>query len=140
MTDISIFPDKATIPTNEDVQEKLGQSYELWTRICEMVLQKYPNGLSEWNYPGKKYGWSYRIKDKRRAIIYFLPRDHFFMVGFVFGDKAVNEIMTLPISEEIKNDLNVARKYAEGRGIRITVGDEAILVDIEQLIDVKLKL
>jgi hypothetical protein len=139
MTDISIFPDKATIPTNEDVQEKLGQSYELWTRICEMVLQKYPNGLSEWNYPGKKYGWSYRIKDKRRAIIYFLPRDKFFMVGFVFGDKAVNEIMTLPISEEIKNDLNAARKYAEGRGIRITVGDEAILSDIEQLIDVKLK-
>lgn len=139
MTDISIFPDKATIPTNEDVQEKLGQSYELWTRICEMVLQKYPNGLSEWNYPGKKYGWSYRIKDKRRAIIYFLPRDKFFMLGFVFGDKAVNEIMTLPISEEIKNDLNAARKYAEGRGIRITVGDEAILSDIEQLIDVKLK-
>jgi hypothetical protein len=104
-----------------------------------MVLQKYPNGLSEWNYPGKKYGWSYRIKDKRRAIIYFLPRDKFFMLGFVFGDKAVNEIMTLPISEEIKNDLNAARKYAEGRGIRITVGDEAILSDIEQLIDVKLK-
>lgn len=135
---ISIFQDKATKPTNEDLIAKLDSTYNLWTRIKDFVLEKYPNGLSEWNYPGKKYGWSYRIKDKRRAIIYFLPRDKYFKVAFVFGQKAVDSIMESDISLEIKNELQQAKKYAEGRGIRIDVNNDLILPDIKKLVEVKL--
>ena len=138
MSDISIFPDKAVEPTDKDVQEKLGSKYLLWKRICDLVLEKYPDGFSEWNFPGKKYGWSFRIKDRRRAIIYFLPRDQHFMVAFVFGDKAVKEVMDSKISNKIKEDLNNARKYAEGRGVSIEVNDELTISDIERLIEIKL--
>jgi hypothetical protein len=138
MTDLSIFPDKSSEPTDKDVKEILGSKYELWKRIHDLVYSKYPGGLSEWNYPGKKYGWSYRIKDKKRAIIYFLPRDRYFLVAFVFGDKAVKEVMDSQISEEIKNDLNNARKYAEGRGVKVEVKDESVLTDIERLIEIKI--
>jgi len=135
---ISIFQDKATKPTKKDLIAKLDSTYNLWTRIKDFVLEKYPNGLSEWNYPGKKYGWSYRIKDKRRAIIYFLPRDKYFKVAFVFGQKAVDTIMESDISLEIKNELQQAKKYAEGRGIRIDVNNDLILPDIKKLVEVKL--
>ena len=138
MTDLSIFPDKTPIPTDKDVKEKLGSKYELWKRIHDLVYAKYPDGLPDWNFPGKKYGWSYRIKDKKRAIIYFLPRDGYFMVAFVFGDRAVKKIMNSEISNGIKNDLEKARKYAEGRGVKITIKDESIMPDIERLIEIKL--
>ncbi len=139
MDNASIFLDKTVKPTDKDLAEKLEATYELWKRLHDLVLIKYPNGLADWNFPGKKYGWSFRIKDKRRAIIYFLPRDQFFKVAFVFGDKAINDIMKTGISDKIKEELNQAKKYAEGRGIRIDIKDDSIFPDIEQLIDIKLK-
>lgn len=139
MSDISIFTDKAIVPTEKDLADKLDTAYELWKRIHDLVFDKYPDGLAEWNYPGKKYGWSFRIKDKKRAILYFLPYDRSFKVAFVFGDKATNEIMDSPISDKIKTELKQAKKYAEGRGIRIDVTDDSIISDIEKLIDIKLK-
>ena len=102
-------------------------------------MEPYPDGKAEWNFPGKKYGWSYRIKDKKRAILYFLPLDHYFKVAFVFGQKAFDQIMESPISDRIKKELSEAPKYAEGRGIRIDVKDELILPDIKGLIEIKLK-
>ncbi|MBT3303274.1 MAG: DUF3788 domain-containing protein [Bacteroidetes bacterium] len=138
MDDISIFQDKAIEPIKEDLAKKLNTTDSLWAHLHDFVLEKYPNGLTGWNYPGKKYGWSYRIKDKKRAIIYFLPRDGYFKVAFVFGEKAFNEILNSTISDEIKKELSLAKKYAEGRGIRIEVKNEIIIEDIKKLIEIKL--
>lgn len=139
MEDISIFTDKKIVPKESDLAEILGQTHKLWISICEYTISKYPDGKQEWNFPGQKYGWSFRIKDKKRTIIYLLPRKHFFKVAFVFGDKAVNEIMLSYISDDIKNELSIAKKYAEGRGIRIEISNENQIQDIEKLIDIKLR-
>jgi hypothetical protein len=78
------------------------------------------------------------MKDKKRAIIYFLPRKEYFMVAFVFGDKATAKIMDSAVSSDIKERLSIAKKYAEGRGIRIEIRDESLVKDIETLIEIKL--
>jgi hypothetical protein len=83
MDDIKIFMDKSTVPTDKDLVENLGPTYKLWVQIFDFVIEKYPGGLAEWNYPGMKYGWSFRIKDKKRAIIYFFPHEKYFKVAFV---------------------------------------------------------
>lgn len=138
MDDMCVFSEKEIIPSEKELQIHLGESHVLWKDIHDYVLEEYPKGNTEWNFPGKKYGWSYRIKDKRRAIIYFLPREGYFKVAFVFGQKAFDVIMNSDIDENIKQELRDARKYAEGRGIRIDVNDEAVLHDIKQLVDIKL--
>jgi len=138
MEDISIFMDKESKPKEKDVAEKLGRTYHLWVELEQFVFEKYPNGIAEWNYPGKKYGWSHRIKDKKRAIIYLLPRDKYFKVAFVFGQKATDLILESSITSEIKNELNQAKKYAEGRGIRVDIKNDLIIPDIKKLIEIKL--
>lgn len=60
-------------------------------------------------------------------------------MAFVFGQKATDEILESSISNEIKTELEQATKYAEGRGIRITVNNGSLLHDIKQLIEIKLK-
>jgi hypothetical protein len=130
--------DKDQLPSSRDLEGALGDKHVLWMEIREAVLHKYPQGVEEWNFPGKKYGWSYRIKDKKRAIIYLLPRDKAFMAAFVFGGKAFHAILESDVSEQIKADLRNARVYAEGRGIRIPVADSSSLKDIFQLVDFKL--
>ncbi len=138
MDDISIFMDKNSIPDNKELESGLNSTHKIWKQIIKMVLNKYPNGIQEWNYPGKKYGWSYRIKDKKRAIIYLLPREKYFKVAFVFGDKALRKILESDISKSIKEDLLNARKYAEGRGVSIDIIENCLMGDIEKLVDIKL--
>ena len=134
----SIFLDKSHMPSDADLKEALGGQYELWMEIRKMVYQKYCTGIEEWNFPGKKHGWSFRIKDKKRAIIYLLPRQDEFLVAFVFGNKAYEAILRSQVSDQIKTGLIDARVYAEGRGIRIPVPDRSALEDIYRLIDFKL--
>jgi len=138
MEDISIFTDKAIEPTNQDLVDRLASTNVLWQHIYDFVFRQYPQGVAEWNYPGKKYGWSFRIKDKKRAIIYLLPREGYFKVAFVFGQKATDAIMESDISDSIKTELAQARKYAEGRGINFDIRNESLLGDVERLIRIKL--
>lgn len=139
MADTSVFMDKELMPTDKDLAAKLGKTYALWKQLHDFVLNHYPKGLCEWNYGGKKFGWSYCIKDKKRAIVYLLPRDGFFKAAFVFGDAAVKEIEGSDIAPDIKKELAEAAKYAEGRGIRIDVKNDLIVEDIKKLVEVKLK-
>ena len=136
--DISIFIDKTKKPEQKDLITALGKTCNLWQDIINLVYLKYPDAVSEWSFPGQKYGWSFKIKDKKRAIIYLLPRDKRFMVAFNFGQKAFEKIMGSNISDEIKSSLESAKVYAEGRGIRIEVGNQEQLKDISMLIDIKL--
>lgn len=137
--DISVFQEKDVKPSEQDLREPLKETLGLWQDLRKFVLSEYPKGILEWNYPGKKYGWSYRIKDKKRAIIYFLPRNKYFKVAFVFGQKAFDEVMKNKIiSQGIKTSLREATKYVEGRGVRIEVRDSANFTEIQELIRIKL--
>ena len=136
--DISIFTDKKLMPNDSDLIDKLGETYPIWKLIVDYTHIKYPMAFDEWNYSGDKYGWSYRIKDKKRAIIYLLPRDRFFKVAFVFGQKATDRIMQSQISQPIKTELDSARIYAEGRGIRIDIRNDSLVNDLKNLIDIKI--
>jgi hypothetical protein len=133
----SVFTNKQTIPQDSDLKKSLSIAYNFWQTLVNYVYSKYPAAISEWNF-SKSGGWSFRMKDKKRTIIYLLPRAGFFKVALVFGQKATDEVMNSPISEDIKMELSAAKVYAEGRGIRIEVKDETVINDIKELITVKL--
>jgi hypothetical protein len=136
--DKSIFTDKTTMPTNSDLTIALSDTFVLWHTLVDYVHSKYPEAMDEWSYSGDKYGWSFRIKDKKRNIIYLLPRDRYFKVAFVFGQKSSEAVMDSGIAKEIKTELGSAKVYAEGRGIRIDINNTNIISNIKKLIDIKL--
>ena len=136
--DSSIFTDKKIMPADDDLLVALGNLYEMWQQVTRYVHLKYPSAIDMWNYSGDKYGWTFRIKDKKRAIVYLLPRDRFFKVAMIFGQKATDAIMNSQVAETLKSELASARVYAEGRGIRIDVLNETILNDLKILIDIKI--
>ena len=101
----SIFTDKNKLPNDNDLKKSLGDTYQLWQLIKDYVISKYPKGFEEWSC--SNYGWSLRIKDEKRAIVYLLPRDRFFKVAFVFGQKATDMIMKSQIANSIKTELEL---------------------------------
>ena len=135
---LSIFDDKAKQPTKQMLAKALGRQYDLWKEIAEYVVEKYPNAIEEWKYPGVKYGWSFRLKDKKRNIIYMTPGEGHIMVAFVFADTAVDAVLDSNLPQSIKDELRNAKKYVEGRGIRLEVRNKSDLASIKTLIDIKL--
>ena len=136
--DKSIFTDKTKPPSEKDLAAALGRTLVLWNEIVAFVQVQYPAAIKEWNFPGEKYGWSFRVKDKKRAIIYLLPRDNFFKAAFVFGQKAIDAINYSTVTAAIKQELAVAKIYAEGRGIRLDVKTKRSTKDIKRLVEIKL--
>lgn len=134
----SIFPDSIKTPTDDDLKSALSATYYLWHKLANYTLTLYPEAICGWHFSGEKYGWSYRISDKKRVLLYLLPRDGYFKTAFVFGQKAVATIMDSTICDTLKTAIAAAKPYAEGRGIRIDVQDNTLVNDIQQLITIKL--
>jgi hypothetical protein len=130
----SIFTNKAALPSNEELKNALGLQYKHWQVLADYCIELYPDAKSAWHYSGDKYGWSYRISDNKRVILYLLPRDNFFKVAFVFGQKATDEILKSKIAENVKKEILAAKVYAEGRGIRLDIKNSAMIEDIKNLI------
>lgn len=136
--DRSPFTDKNSEPGLTDLKPVLKNTAKLWQHLEKYTMAAYPAAIGTWNYPGEKYGWSYRLSDKKRVLIYLLPRNGYFKTGFVFGDKAYKQIMETGISLQIKDELSSAKIYGEGRGIRIDVHNSKCIKDLEKLIDIKI--
>jgi hypothetical protein len=138
MSDPSAFTAKDSPPNTDGLKIVLADTYGLWERLRAEVLTRYPKAAEEWSFPGKTFGWSFRVKDSKRVIVYMLPRVGFFKAAFNFGQRAVDAIMASGVSPSIKQELATARVYAEGRGIRIDVREESDLDDVITLVEIKL--
>jgi len=134
--DSSVFQDKAKKPEREDLKTALGKNFDLWDEIIKFVIKSHEDAFEEWNF--SKSGWSCRIKDKKRAIIYLMPYEKYFMSSFVFGEKAVQSALQSNISDEIKDTIKSAKVYAEGRGVRIEVRNKKAADDMKELVRIKL--
>lgn len=135
---ISIFTDTSIQPDEQELQKALNNTYPLWNAIKEYTLKKAPAATQQWKHSGTKFGWGFRISDKKRVLVYLLPREGFFRVAMIFGQKAVDALIAADIADNIKTELLAARPFAEGRGIRLEVKGLCVLEDIRQLIDIKI--
>lgn len=136
--DKSPFTEKHSEPGFTELKLKFKNTAKLWVQLEKYTMAAYPGAINKWHYAGEKFGWSYRISDKKRVLIYLLPRNGYFKTGFVFGEKAYKQVLESGISQQIKDELSSAKVYGEGRGIRIEVHDPKCIKDLEKLIDIKI--
>lgn len=135
----SIFIDPDLKPSLKEAKSALGNTFRLWEELIAFTKEQYPPVVEEWKFAGKKFGWSLRLSDKKRVLVYLLPRDKFFKVALVFGQRAAEKVLSSPVDEAFKLELQNAKAYAEGRGVRIDVKDISTLKDIKLLIAIKIE-
>ena len=136
---ISYFTEKSITPDEYMLTEALGDMKKLWDEVRQYVSGHYPPVTEEWFYSGAKWGWGFRLKRKKRVILYFTPQDGWFYNGFVLGDRALGFAREKGLSPEVMEVIANALKYGEGTGFRLEVKSPAIIPDIKKLIDVKMK-
>ena len=91
----------------------------------------------EWKHYGAKSGWILKLLLKKRNLFFLTPGDGHFRVAFVFGEKAVEAIAEGGFAASLVGELQAARKYAEGRGLRIEVESDADVRTVVALAKIK---
>jgi hypothetical protein len=138
---LSIFDDKAKQPTEADIAKALGSASKAWIDLKARVAAAHGPIREEWGFTAKSTGWGLRLRLERgdRTILYMTPCSGYFLVSLVLGDKAVRAAHERGLPEPILTMLDGARKYAEGRGIRLEVRKLAELRPIEALAAIKVE-
>jgi hypothetical protein len=102
------------------------------------IAEEYAPLDKTWNFSGAKWGWSLRLKQKKRTVLYMTPCHRHFLVGFALGEKAVDAARACSLPESILAIIDEAPKYAEGRAVRIEVKNKGDLEVAKALAAVKM--
>jgi hypothetical protein len=136
---LSAFDDKAQQPTASDLEGVLGRTNSHWKQLVAHIASEYAPLDQSWNFAGAKWGWSLRLKQKKRTILYMTPCRKHFLVGFALGEKAVRAARARGLPKPVLDAIAEAPRYAEGRGVRIPVRTRADRENVVALAAVKME-
>lgn len=135
---LSAFEDPARPPSADELRQTLGSAAELWSALLQHAHLSCGSLSELWNHSGAKFGWSLRLRQKERVILYLTPQRGAFLVGLVLGERAARSAEAGSLPPLALAALRGAPKYAEGRGIRLSVTSHATLEAVRALIAFKL--
>ena len=126
----SAFDDRTAAPTEDAVRDVLGDATSLWNALRAEVAAAYPPLDSEWVWGGKPYGWSLRLRRKKRAVLYMTPCAGRFRASLALGEKAAGAAPAAGLAAHLLRAIDEAPRFAEGRALRLEVRDSADVADV----------
>lgn len=117
----AFFVEKSEAPTAPALAGALGSRAWLWEDIMRGIRLRHAPVTEEWVYAGKNDGWSLRLKQKKRAVVYLTPVAGGFRASFAMGEKAVRAAHESALPQSILRLIDDAPRYAEGRAVRLDV-------------------
>jgi len=106
-------------PSAAALGRALGATQPLWDELVAHLEATYAPVTPEWKTARTSPLGFLRLIRKKRTILYLLPRDGYFLTAFVFDEKATAAVRASDLPATVITELNAARVYAEGRGIRL---------------------
>jgi hypothetical protein len=135
---LSAFDDKDAKPEASELKRVLGRASTHWDKLIAHVATEYAPLEETWMFSGAKWGWSLRLKQKKRAVLYMTPCKGHFLVGFALGEKAVKAAHSCTLPESVLTVIDEAKKYAEGRGVRLEIRSRKDVDAAKQLAAIKM--
>lgn len=133
----NVFIDKLAKPDDQALVRALGKTYPLWVEIEKQVATAHGESTEEWKYYGPKSGWTLKTLHKKRNLFFFTACYGYFRIAFVFGDRAVAQILISDLPKAMIEEVKNAKKYAEGRGLRVEVKTRRDVESVKKLIAIK---
>ena len=118
------FDDPKSQPTDEQLGEALGEAAEHWTALKAGLAAAYPPYSETWKCYGEKLGWTFQTVQKKRTIWWMTPLRGKFRISTAFGEKAVSAARESDLPDGVLEMIESAKKYAEGRAVRMVIEDE----------------
>ena len=134
----SVFDNKTVEPDSSELDIALGNAAPLLKSVEEYIIDQFGALSHEWKFYGKKAGWTLALVHNGRRILHLIPQAGQFTAVFTLGERAVSIAHESKLPNETKSDIDSARKYAEGRSVRLEVNSAADAEIVKQLVAVKL--
>lgn len=134
-----IFLDKSKKPNDAMLFKVLGETYNYWLEIKTTLEIQYGPLTVDWKFYGAASGWTMKLLLKKRNLFFLSAREQYFVITFIFGDKAVAAVQKSTLPKKIVHDLINAKRYMEGRGVRIDVKKKTMIKHIVTLANIKVE-
>lgn len=135
---LSAFADRSKEPETDELRRTLGRTSARWDELVGHLAAEHEPLDADWTFAGANWGWSLRLKHKKRAILYLTPCRKHFLAGFALGEKAVAAARQAALPDSTLAIIEGARKYAEGRAVRLEVRNKADLEVVRRLAAIKM--
>ena len=136
---MSVFFDKSRPPRDDDVAATLGSTFVFWKELKGLIASRFAPLSMEWGFTSKKTGWGLRLKREKRTLLYMTPFRGYFTASFALGEKAVKAAHRSDLPVSVLKVIDNAKKYAEGRGVRLEVRSAEDVHDVEKLAEIKMR-
>jgi len=131
-----MFHEPSMPPATADLAAALGAAHPHWRRFTDDVHLSCGPLVDEWSF-SRAFGWTLRLKQPARVLVYLTPCASHFLASFVLGEGAYKAIRRSGGPAAIMALIDAAPKYAEGRGVRIPVRTKADLECVLKIAGIK---
>jgi hypothetical protein len=135
---LSAFDDRSRPPRDDELAAALGTAWPAWQELHRVAATRLAPLSVEWGFTSRTTGWGQRLRHDGRIVLYLIPCEGHFLASFALGEKAVRGAHDAGLPAEVLAAIGAARRYAEGRGVRLDVRDGGGVEAVLQLAAVKL--
>jgi hypothetical protein len=121
-------------PSDRELARLLGEARAAFVALT----RRGASVRREWRRYSNKSPWVLKVSQGDRTLFYAAPRADAFEATVVLGERATTAALAGRVSKRLHASIRAAKPYVEGRPVRVVVKGEADLVDVEQLLAVKL--
>jgi hypothetical protein len=136
MTDI-VFAEKGQPPRDDELAAVLGRSGRRWKELLDHLAETYPPLTETWKFY-RQSGWILRVMRRKRTILWLVPCRRHFRASTAFGEKAVAAAVESDLPAEVIEAVRSARRYAEGRAVRLEVRTVRDLEVVKRIAAIKM--
>jgi predicted DNA-binding protein (MmcQ/YjbR family) len=120
-------------PTDAELKRRLGAAHAAYRGL----LASLPRLEQEWKLYSKKAGFTLRLKEGERTLLYVQPQDGDFRAVVVLGERAAKAALASRLPSRLRKAIEAARPYVEGRSVSVTVRGAPDLRDVGSLLSFK---
>ena len=133
----SLFLAKERPPAAGEAEAALGGAAPLWVELEAAFAARF-HTTGSWAWSGKQYGWSHRLSQGKRALVYLTPCAGFVRASFALGERAVAAAAASGLPSGLAALIEQAPAFPEGRAVRIEVRDSAMVPHLMRIAELKL--
>jgi hypothetical protein len=125
-------------PDEASLAATLGQLKTHWDAIVQHAEKECGGLVREWKFYGQKYGWQLKFSDKKRVVLYLIPREGRLLAAMALRPPAIEALREHGLPPALLREVEAARAGPEGKPARVEVNSKKDVDIVKQLLAIKL--
>jgi hypothetical protein len=130
------FIDRGQRPKTRQILQVIGKKRREWEELCRYLASEF-QAREELKFYGTNYGWALRFRKGGKALASLYPDRDGFTVQVVLPESDVQTAATWELGRNVKEVLENAHPFPEGRWLFVRVKSRKDLLDVRRLIALK---